>query len=257
MGKHTRRVFIALLLAGAAHAHHEEGEAYRRAFQKAWLDHWSDTEHTWQQIEELARAESSFRPNVVSWAGAVGLTQVMPGTWREIKQHVPIGDDMTDPADNARAGAFYLRKQYNIYHPDRTENDRIKYSLASYNAGAGNVIEAQKLAQQKGRQARIFDDIKPTLPQVTGEHAAGTIQYSEKIVTRYRQRQQQEKPVVQDVGQGEAETGSSPPLSLAPQAQPVTIHIHQQDEQPVDWQNIGTLVAYLLIRFTPERKEDG
>lgn len=74
----------------------------------------------------LVEAESSFRPDVTSEAGAYGLTQLMPGTAAEL------GVDPSDPIQNLRGGARYLRQQL-----DRFGDPAL--ALAAYNAGPGNV----------------------------------------------------------------------------------------------------------------------
>lgn len=74
----------------------------------------------------LIEAESSFRPNVTSPAGAIGLAQLMPGTAQEL------GVDPFDPVQNLRGGARYYRQQL-----DRFGDPAI--ALAAYNAGPGRV----------------------------------------------------------------------------------------------------------------------
>jgi soluble lytic murein transglycosylase-like protein len=76
----------------------------------------------------LVEAESSFRPDVTSVAGAYGLTQLMPGTAREL------GVDPRDPIQNLRGGARYLRQQL-----DRFGDPAL--ALAAYNAGPGRVTQ--------------------------------------------------------------------------------------------------------------------
>jgi soluble lytic murein transglycosylase-like protein len=80
----------------------------------------------------LVRAESSFRPRVVSPAGAVGLTQVLPSTGRWI---VPgtTRRDLMDPETNLRVGFRYLRYLYEKYDGDEA------LALTAYNRGPGTV----------------------------------------------------------------------------------------------------------------------
>lgn len=59
----------------------------------------------------LIERESSWRPYVVSKAGAVGLAQVKPSTGREISRTL----DVHDPWQNLVAGGCYLRKQYDRF----------------------------------------------------------------------------------------------------------------------------------------------
>jgi membrane-bound lytic murein transglycosylase B len=79
-------------------------------------------------IESGGRALIDGRP-VVSRAGAMGLMQLMPGTWRDMRALLGLGPDPFDPHDNILAGAAYLRLMY----------DRFGYPglFAAYNAGPG------------------------------------------------------------------------------------------------------------------------
>jgi soluble lytic murein transglycosylase-like protein len=85
-----------------------------------------------QWIRRVMRAESggetalAGRP-VVSGAGAMGLMQLMPGTWRDMRLALNLGSDPQDPSQNILAGTAYLRLMY----------DRFGYPglFAAYNAG--------------------------------------------------------------------------------------------------------------------------
>lgn len=83
-------------------------------------------------IKEVMDAESGGRTTllgapIVSAAGAMGLMQLMPGTWAEMRDAHGLGADPFDPRDNIFAGAAYLRAMY----------DRFGYPglFAAYNAG--------------------------------------------------------------------------------------------------------------------------
>jgi len=64
---------------------------------------------------------------ITSSAGAMGLMQVMPETYSELRDRHNLGDDPFDPHDNIMAGTAYLREMYDIYGSPGF--------LAAYNAG--------------------------------------------------------------------------------------------------------------------------
>ena len=84
-------------------------------------------------VRSVMRAESGFHPQVVSPKGAIGLMQLMPGTARTL------GADPKDPAQNADAGARYLRDLLQLY------DGALWHALAAYNAGPGAVAKYKGL----------------------------------------------------------------------------------------------------------------
>ncbi|ACI50760.1 Lytic transglycosylase catalytic [Gluconacetobacter diazotrophicus PA1 5] len=80
---------------------------------------------TW--VRAVLRAESAGDPHAVSGAGAMGLMQLMPGTWKEVRRTLNLGADPFDPRDNIAAGAAYLRWLHDRYGDAGF--------LAAYNAG--------------------------------------------------------------------------------------------------------------------------
>ncbi|MEW5854674.1 MAG: transglycosylase SLT domain-containing protein [Myxococcota bacterium] len=85
----------------------------------------------------LAREESAFDPRITSWAGAVGLTQLMPSTALaealSLKLQKPDHVALLDPALNARLGAAHLARHLRQFHGN------VALALAAYNAGPGAV----------------------------------------------------------------------------------------------------------------------
>ncbi|HOU31042.1 MAG TPA: transglycosylase SLT domain-containing protein, partial [Bacteroidales bacterium] len=108
----------------------------------------------WRLLASLIYQESRFKSNAVSWAGAHGLMQVMPETGQRF------GVDVTSsPENNLRGGVLYLQhiqKYFEDKIPD--EGERIKFVLAAYNAGIGNVLDAMRLAEKYGRNPLLWDD---------------------------------------------------------------------------------------------------
>jgi soluble lytic murein transglycosylase-like protein len=81
-------------------------------------------------VASVMRAESGFNPAALSPKGAIGLMQLMPATAREL------GVDANRPAENADAGARYLRDLLAKYE---YLPDQVVLALAAYNAGPAAV----------------------------------------------------------------------------------------------------------------------
>ena len=81
----------------------------------------------WRALfQSLIKQESAFNPTAKSPVGAYGLTQLMPGTAKDM------GVDRLNMDDNLKGGAKYITMQLNTF-------GRIDHALAAYNAGPGNV----------------------------------------------------------------------------------------------------------------------
>jgi soluble lytic murein transglycosylase-like protein len=89
-------------------------------------------------IERVMRAESGGRTMlagrpITSRAGAMGLMQLMPETWGEMRAALGLGVDPHDPRDNILAGTYYLRLMYDHFgYPG---------AFAAYNAGPGRYAD--------------------------------------------------------------------------------------------------------------------
>lgn len=88
----------------------------------------------WTLIANVAWAESSFRVNVTSSSGAMGLMGLMPATWEEWKVKVPGATDPFKALDNIRVGTAYLNWLLDYFQGSRYK------ALVAYNWGIGNVI---------------------------------------------------------------------------------------------------------------------
>ena len=101
----------------------------------------------WRLIASIIYQESKFDPYTESWAGAVGLMQLMPETAERWKV-----EDVYDPRQNISGGIQMLRwlDRYFLQEiPD--EEERLKFVLASYNVGLGHVLDARRLARKYGK----------------------------------------------------------------------------------------------------------
>ena len=84
-------------------------------------------------IGAVMRVESAGDVRAISSAGAMGLMQIMPATWAELRVRHRLGGNPYDPRDNILAGAAYLREMHDRYGSPGF--------LAAYNAGPGRYEE--------------------------------------------------------------------------------------------------------------------
>ena len=106
-------------------------------------------------------AESSGDKAALSPKGAVGLMQIMPPTWEELRTKHGLGRDPWEPRDNIMAGAAYLREMYDRY-------GSVDAMLAAYNAGP-----ARYDAHRRGRPlpAETVAYIAKIAPMIGGRAA--------------------------------------------------------------------------------------
>ena len=82
------------------------------------------------RVESGGHTEQNGRP-ITSGAGAMGLMQVMPATYDELRSRYSLGDDPYDPHNSILAGTAYIRELYDLYgNPG---------FLAAYNGGPGRL----------------------------------------------------------------------------------------------------------------------
>ena len=127
----------------------------------------------WKLYKAQLIQESALRPNAVSPAGAKGIAQFMPATWGEVSRQLVIDGSPFDPHLSIPAGAYYLSNMRRGWIWNRPEQDRHNLALASYNAGFGNLLKAQRLCNN----ATLYADIIKCLPDITFQHSKETIGY--------------------------------------------------------------------------------
>lgn len=100
-------------------------------------------------IRAVLRAESAGRVRAVSSAGAMGLMQIMPDTWADLRARYGLGRDPYDPRDNIMAGTAYLREMFDRY-------GNISAMLAAYNAGPGRYDEYLVTGRRLPAETRAY-----------------------------------------------------------------------------------------------------
>ncbi|MCU0695531.1 MAG: transporter substrate-binding domain-containing protein [Myxococcaceae bacterium] len=107
----------------------------------------------WRLMSAQAWRESQFNPKATSFVGARGLFQVMPATGQEMGF-----TRLYDADTGAHAGIKYMHWLLKRYEPSLPLNERVRFSLAAYNAGFGRVEDARRLAVLLGLDPDVWDD---------------------------------------------------------------------------------------------------
>ncbi len=116
----------------------------------------------WRLILAVMKQESRFSTVATSKRGASGLMQIMPSTGEEVARLLDI-DDMSHPVQNIRAGIYYLSTLYNRFEGS-DESDRVRLTLAAYNAGIARIYDAQDLAAYLNDNPTRWECIRDALP---------------------------------------------------------------------------------------------
>lgn len=110
-------------------------------------------------IRAVIAAESAHEISAVSSAGAMGLMQVMPATWTQLRARYAFADDPFDPRENILAGTAYLREMLDRY-------GNVGAMLAAYNAGPARYDEY--LATGRSLPAETRDYVAALVPILGG-----------------------------------------------------------------------------------------
>lgn len=113
----------------------------------------------WLLLAAQVYRESKFDANAESWAGAIGLMQVMPRTGKEYGV-----TNLRDPRQNIYAGwhhISWLQKQWSNKIED--DEERLKFVLASYNVGLGHLQDAVRLTEKYGGDTQSWSDVSKYL----------------------------------------------------------------------------------------------
>ena len=158
-----------LAIASASPAHAQSGSAIVANPDDPYVAYVTEAEQRFRipasWIRAVMHAESAGYARAVSTAGAMGLMQIMPQTWADLRLRHRLGSDPFDPRDNILAGAAYLRETH-----DRFGSPGF---LAAYNAGPGR-YEAH-LATGWDLPAGTQAFVAALAPLVGGERADGAI----------------------------------------------------------------------------------
>ena len=108
----------------------------------------------WRLVASLIYQESQFHPELRGWSGAFGIMQMMPETARKFGVN-----PKSSVSDQIKAG-LKLKMHIDKFLPAEIKDpeERIKFILASYNAGVYHVLDARNLARKYGKNPNIWSD---------------------------------------------------------------------------------------------------
>lgn len=112
----------------------------------------------WRLMAAQCYQESGFDPQAVSWAGARGLMQIMPGTAAHLG--LPLSQ-IYQPEQNIAAAARLLGELERKFSDVPGRLERINFVLAAYNGGSGHVRDAMALARKHGCDPHKWADVGP------------------------------------------------------------------------------------------------
>lgn len=165
-----------------------------------------DIRWDWRLMAAQCYQESTFDPRAVSFAGAKGLMQIMPGT----ADHLGVArDKLYDPETNIAAAAKLIKELQQAFSDIRDQYERTNFVLASYNGGSHHIRDAMALARRDGKNASRWAEVAPyVLKLATAQYyndaivkygymrGSETVDYVEKIRSRHASYQGVRSPHV-------------------------------------------------------------
>lgn len=150
----------------------------------------------WRLLAAVIYNESKFSMGVRSSRGATGLMQVMPSTGKAYGI-----DDIYTPRSNIEAGTMHLKYLQRLYSEAGIDSlNRIKFTLAAYNAGEGRVEDCRNLASALGKNPGKWEEVASIIPYLKeekyynsehvkrGRFSGGeTIRYVRNVLLRYEE----------------------------------------------------------------------
>ena len=183
----TRRAGVALgilLVVGApglaASQGQRDADRYDQTFRK-YSKRYFGVGFDWRVFKAQAMAESQMNPNARSWVGARGLMQLMPSTYNDIQSRASGFGSIDDPEWNIAAGIMHDRSLWRRWERDSIDVDRREFMFASYNAGEGTIMKAQRACMERSLDRRSWSSIETVAPDVRPWRYRETLGYVRKI----------------------------------------------------------------------------
>ena len=125
-------------------------------YDQLFMTYSRDIRWDWRLMAAQCYQESTFDPKAVSFAGAKGLMQIMPGT----ADHLGVPrSQLYDPETNIAAAAKLIKELNGAFSDIRDGYERTNFILASYNGGSHHIRDAMALARRDGKDAHRWADV--------------------------------------------------------------------------------------------------
>lgn len=122
--------------------------------------------YDWHWFKSQAIVESNLNPKAKSHRGAIGLMQILPSTFEEIKGLNPDFVNLEDPRWNIAAGIYYDRAIYRKWGLP-SEQDRLYLAFASYNAG---YVRMRRAYRRIAPPVESWEQVKVEAPKETRDY---------------------------------------------------------------------------------------
>ena len=144
----------------------------------------------WKLVTAMIVQESSFNPGAKSWAGAVGLMQIIP-RFSSIEYQ-----NLYDPVINIREGAGILKAHLDHYSYLDSLNQK-SFALATYNVGLGHMADARRLVIDQNKDPNEWENVADALLRLMQrsyhqdarygyKRGIETVRYVKEILNRYQ-----------------------------------------------------------------------
>jgi len=139
---------------------------YDGLFRK-YAKHYFGAGYDWRWFKAQGIAESGLQKDANSRAGAIGLMQILPSTFEEIRSKNPHFTAIEEPKWNIAAGIYYDRQLYRRWVEHVPPSERLSFAFGSYNAGFGNIRKAYRKALREGVEVQRWSELEHMVPGQT------------------------------------------------------------------------------------------
>ena len=126
----------------------------------------------WTTLAAMSYQESHWNPRAISPTGVRGMMMLTLNTARSmgIKNRI-------DAKSSIQGGAQYLAWLIERVPEEVDPQQRIWFAIAAYNVGYGDVQDARKVTEQRGKNRNEWNDVSESLPLLTQEVIYSTLKY--------------------------------------------------------------------------------